>query len=66
MQFGSDERFFEEDGKGHERYLRQIQDRSQAFPGCCVHVWDGDQIVGQIELNRFKDDPSIGYVNLYY
>ena len=64
--FGSDERFYEADRKGHERYLAWLQNLMQSMPGSCVHVWQGDDIIGQIEMNRFKGQPAIAYVNLFY
>ena len=64
--FGSAERFYEADGKGHERYLVWLRQRMQSLPGSCVHVWSGNSLVGQIEMMRFKNDPELGYVNLYY
>ena len=64
--FGSDERFYESDGKGHERYLVWLRNLMQSMPGSCVHVWDGGAIIGQMEMNRFKGEPEIAYVNLYY
>ena len=64
--FGSAERFYEADGKGHERYLAWLRERMQSIPGSCVHVWSGEAVIGQIEMGRFKGDPEIGYVNLYY
>lgn len=38
----------------------------RSIPGSGVHVWSGETVIGQIEMNRFKPDPEIGYVNLYY
>ena len=64
--FGSAELFYEADGKGHERYLVWMRERMQSIPGSCVHVWSGDTVVGQMEMDRFKSDPEMGYVNLYY
>lgn len=64
--FGSDERFYESDGKGHERYLGWLQNLRQSMPGSCVHVWQANTIIGQIEMNRFKSQPEIAYVNLFY
>lgn len=64
--FGSAERFYEADGKGHERYLVWLRERMNALPGSCVHVWSGETVIGQIEVGRFKNDPAMGYVNLYY
>jgi hypothetical protein len=37
--FGSAERFYEADGKGHERYLVWLRERMQSIPGSCVHAW---------------------------
>jgi GNAT superfamily N-acetyltransferase len=64
--FGSAERFLEPDGKGGERYLVWLRQRMESMPGSCVHVFDGDDIVGQIEMGRFKSEPAVGYVYLYY
>lgn len=64
--FGSANRFYEADGLGHERYLVWLRGLMQTLPGSCVHVWRADAIVGQIEMSRFKNDPRMGYVNLYY
>lgn len=64
--FGSAERFHEADGKGRERYLSWLRQLMQSIPGSCVHVWSRETIIGQIEMNRFKLEPTLGYVNLYY
>jgi ribosomal protein S18 acetylase RimI-like enzyme len=64
--FGSAERFYEADHKGDERYLLWLQELMRSIPGSCVHVWNGQSVMGQIEMNRFKPDPKIGYVSLYY
>ncbi len=64
--FGSAERFYEADGKGDERYLVWLRERMQSIPGSCVHVWSGETVMGQMEMGQFKDDPQMGYVNLYY
>lgn len=58
--FGSADRF------DPERYLREAPQRIAELPGSFVHVWLGKTIVGQIELGRWKEDPSIGYVSLFY
>jgi ribosomal protein S18 acetylase RimI-like enzyme len=64
--FGTAERFYEADGKGGDRYLEWLRDRMRSLPGCCVHVWSGQTIVGQLEMGRHKGDPRMGYVSLYY
>lgn len=64
--FGSADLFHESDGKGAERYAVWLRQRSTALPGCLVHVWQGKDIVGQIEMGRVASDASIGYVNLFY
>ena len=64
--FGSDERFYESDGKGHERYLIWLQKRMEEMPGSCVHVWRDNEIIGQMEMGRFREEPKVGYVYLYY
>ncbi|GAB4154838.1 MAG: GNAT family N-acetyltransferase [Cyanobacteria bacterium J069] len=64
--FGSAERFYEPDGAGAVQYLRWLEQRILTLPDSCLHVWSGEQIVGQIELSRWKHDASVGYVNLFY
>lgn len=64
--FGSAERFHQSDGKGAETYAAWLRQKATNLPGCLVHVWQGEDIVGQIEMGRVASDPSIGYVNLFY
>jgi GNAT superfamily N-acetyltransferase len=64
--FGSAERFYEADGKGAERYLEENKKRIQDQPESCVHIWKDNQIIGQIELERWFKDATIGYIDLMY
>lgn len=64
--FGSAYRFHEADGKGAKRYIEWLRDKMKQFPDGCVHVWSSGEIVGQMEMGRFRLDTSKGYVNLYY
>jgi GNAT superfamily N-acetyltransferase len=65
--FGSAERFHEADGSGALRYLDWLRQRIAALPGSVVHAWEGERIVGQIEMNRLLREPQpLGYVNLFY
>jgi RimJ/RimL family protein N-acetyltransferase len=63
---GSAERFHGVDGKGAERYVKWLRQKAAALPGCVVHVWLGDTIIGQIEMGRVPSDATVGYVNLFY
>lgn len=63
--FGFDERFHNADG-GAEVYAAWLRQKALSLPGCLVHVWRGDEIIGQIEMGTVPSDPSIGYVNLLY
>ncbi|MBD2094662.1 GNAT family N-acetyltransferase [Trichocoleus sp. FACHB-591] len=64
--FGSAELFHGADGKGAERYVNWLCEKMKRFPGGCIHVWSGSEIIGQMEMGRFRSDASLGYVNLYY
>ncbi|OLE54113.1 MAG: hypothetical protein AUG51_09775 [Acidobacteria bacterium 13_1_20CM_3_53_8] len=64
--FGSAEQFHESDGKGAERYLEWLRQRMTDLPNSCVHVWDGEHNVGQMEMRLSRDNASAGYVNLFY
>lgn len=64
--FGSAERFYEPNGAGAVQYLRWLERRIAESPDGCVHLWKTGQIIGQIELVRWKRDASVGYVNLFY
>jgi len=57
--------FFEEAGPGGAHYLERLRQRIERFPDGYVHVWQGDRIVGQMEM-QVRGDPPIGYVNLFY
>ncbi|WP_296259569.1 MULTISPECIES: GNAT family N-acetyltransferase [unclassified Pseudomonas] len=63
--FGSAELFYQSDG-GPEGYVIWLRERAAKLPGCLVHVWRDEEIIGQIEMDRLKSDISIGYVNLFY
>lgn len=61
ISFGNDKMF------SSESYLIKIQDRLINFPGSSVIVEDGNNQVGQIELQiKHFQDKEIGYVSLFY
>lgn len=64
--FGTAERFHESDGKGAERHAARLRDKAEHLPGCQVHLWRGNEIIGQISMEKLPGNPSIGYVNLLY
>jgi ribosomal protein S18 acetylase RimI-like enzyme len=66
VSFGDSKKFYEEDGKGAERYIDWLKAKISRDPFSAVHVWRGDNIIGQIEMGKLRSDPSCGYVNLYY
>ncbi len=66
VSFGDAEKFHEADGKGAQRYLGWLSEKIAKDPQSVVHVWNDNEIIGQIELGRLRDDQSRGYVNLYY
>ena len=57
-------RFESENGQDASCYLEWLQQRILELPLGCVHVWEGAEIIGQIE-SRLRNDGS-GYVNLFY
>ena len=61
--FGDDRLFIEENGADASGYVEWLEQRIARFPEGHVHAWDGDDIVGQIELIV---GPDSGYVNLFY
>jgi ribosomal protein S18 acetylase RimI-like enzyme len=66
VSFGSDEHFRGSDGKGADRYLEDNHRRIEADPESCVHVWQDNRIIGQIELEMWFKDPAVGYIDLFY
>ena len=64
--FGSAERLHEYAGKDGERHLQWLRDKLSENPLSCVHVWRDSRIIGQLEMGRWKEDRTVGYVNLYY
>jgi GNAT superfamily N-acetyltransferase len=63
--FGTDEAFFEESGPDGAGYIHWLSERIEELPEGCVHVWDGETIIGQMEM-CVREDPKIGYINLFY
>ncbi len=66
VSFGNADQFYEYDGQGHVRYLEWLKAKIEKDARFAVHVWQGDQIIGQLELGKPRNDPTVGYVNLYY
>lgn len=63
--FGSEDTFWEDDGKGGERYLAWLQAKDFATYGA-FHIWLEGEIIGQIECGRRLPEDNFGYINLYY
>jgi ribosomal protein S18 acetylase RimI-like enzyme len=61
--FGNDAIFVEENGADGSGYLAWLAARLEHFAEGHVHAWQGDSIVGQIEMII---GPRGGYVNLFY
>lgn len=61
---GSGERF---DGViGEKAYLKWLDNRIRRSPLGQVHVWLGEEIIGQIEARPQRNVRDRGFVNLYY
>jgi GNAT superfamily N-acetyltransferase len=63
--FGTTDKFYVDNGSA-QGYLDWLRAKMQELPGSCVHLWQGADIIGQLELERSPAGPEIGYVNLYY
>lgn len=61
--FGNDQIFIEENGPDGGAYLDWLRERVKQFPEGHVHVWQGDTIVGQLEMIIGTHG---GYINLFY
>jgi len=66
VSFSDASRFHEEDGLGGDRYVEWLRGKQERDPASVVHVWQGDEIIGQMELGRLRGLEGVGYVNLYY
>ena len=64
--FGHDKDFYGADGNGPHHYFRSLEKKISLSPPMAYHVWLGDSIIGQLELDYFNNDKKVGYVNLYY
>ncbi len=56
---------FSEEGQTPQRFLDRIAAKLADDPESCLHVWQGDSIVGQINFGTFRD-PAIGYLSFFY
>ena len=56
---------FLEDGRTPQRFLDRIAAKLAEDTESCLHVWQGDSIVGQINFGMFVD-PAIGYLSFFY
>ena len=66
ISFGSDVDVYGTDNEGVKRYRQWLKQKMADIPNSCVHAWHSGQIVGQIEMGKWKVNPAIGYVNLFY
>ena len=48
------------------QYLARLRQKIAAEPRFAVHAWKGDEIVGEVLLDRYYHDPSAGWVNRHY
>ncbi len=60
-----DKRFALESGEHAQGYLNWLSKRINACPESCVHVFDGQEIIGQIET-ELRGQEKLGYVYLFY
>jgi ribosomal protein S18 acetylase RimI-like enzyme len=61
--FGNDDIFVEENGADGSGYIAWLAARIVQFPEGHVHAWQGDGVVGQVEMIV---GPRGGYINLFY
>lgn len=66
VSFGQASQFYEECGADGSKYIEWLQNKIAKDPASAVHVWEGDSLIGQMELGAFKNEPDVGNVNLYY
>lgn len=64
--FGSGEGLEEEMGPDNEKYLADLRAKIAQVPEGNVHLWHGEEIVGQLEMRLVEHEPHIGYVSLIY
>ena len=60
-----DKRFALESGEHAQDYIKWLSKRIAACPESCVHVFDGQEIIGQIET-ELRGQEKLGYVYLFY
>jgi ribosomal protein S18 acetylase RimI-like enzyme len=56
---------FPDDIHGEELLIERIQKKLTDKPQSCLHIWQNEQIVGQLHLGQLVD-PDVGYINLLY
>lgn len=63
---GSAKRFNGRDGQGAQPGTDCLRTRAQRLPGCLVHLWRGDTIIGQVEMSLVPSDHTLGRIDLLY
>ena len=64
--FGTSEGLAEELGEDNQKYLADLRAKLAQVPEGNVHLWHGEEIVGQMEMRLVDHEPHIGYVSLIY
>ncbi len=66
--FGHADSFYKNCGINGEDYLKWLKKIMEEDQLAALHIWEDNQIIGQLELTIRKDekDEKYGYVNLFY
>ncbi len=64
--FGSSDGADQEMGADNALYFARLRQRIADVPEGNAHLWHAGRIVGQTEMRLVRDDPAVGYVNLFY
>jgi RimJ/RimL family protein N-acetyltransferase len=66
VSFGDNSLFMEADNQGPLRYIEWLRNKIAKDPDSAVHIFEADQIIGQMEMGIVKDSPDTVNIGLYY
>ena len=64
--FGSIKEWVEQSGEKGEKYIDWLIQYTKQNPEGVIHLWKGENIIGQIEFKVEPTMPDKAYINLFY
>lgn len=66
ISFADENKFTQRFGPGGLGYLQWLKEQQKQDDRSVMHLWQNEQIVGQVELGRDKGSSALGFIYFFY